>query len=105
MCIRDREQTSLNMGVYVAPTEAEAWERYERHFWYFKNNLLKGIIDINTPGYTSIKSTLSQVQHLGEFVASCSSRGRSACRWPSSATRSRSTARRSASPRSSRCWT
>ena len=35
---------------------------------------LKGLIDINTPGYTSIKSTLSQVQHLGEFVASCSSR-------------------------------
>jgi alkanesulfonate monooxygenase SsuD/methylene tetrahydromethanopterin reductase-like flavin-dependent oxidoreductase (luciferase family) len=68
------EQTSLNMGVYVAPTDAEAWERFERHFWYLQKNLLKGIIDINTPGYTSIKSTMSQLEHIGEFVISCSTR-------------------------------
>ena len=68
------EQTSLNIGVYVAPTDAEAWARYEPPFWYFQRNLLKGLIDINTPGYTSIKSTMGMLQNLGEFVASCQTR-------------------------------
>jgi alkanesulfonate monooxygenase SsuD/methylene tetrahydromethanopterin reductase-like flavin-dependent oxidoreductase (luciferase family) len=68
------EQTSLNIGVYVAETDAKAWERFEPPFWYFQRNLLKGLIDINTPGYTSIKSTMGMVQNLGEFVASCQTR-------------------------------
>jgi alkanesulfonate monooxygenase SsuD/methylene tetrahydromethanopterin reductase-like flavin-dependent oxidoreductase (luciferase family) len=68
------EQTSLNMAVFVAETDAEAWEKYERHFWYFQQNLLKGLIDINTPGYTSIKSTMAMVQNAAEFVLACQTR-------------------------------
>jgi len=68
------EQTSLNIGIYVAPTDAEAWAKYEPPFWYFQRNLLKGLIDINTPGYTSIKSTIGMLQNLGDFVASCQTR-------------------------------
>jgi alkanesulfonate monooxygenase SsuD/methylene tetrahydromethanopterin reductase-like flavin-dependent oxidoreductase (luciferase family) len=68
------EQTSLNIAVFVAETDAEAWRRFEPPFWYFQRNLLKGLIDINTPGYTSIKSTMSMVQHVGEFVSACQTR-------------------------------
>ena len=68
------EQTSLNIAVFVAETDAKAWERFEPPFWYFHRNLLKGLIDINTPGYTSIKSTMGMLQNLTEFVASCQTR-------------------------------
>jgi alkanesulfonate monooxygenase SsuD/methylene tetrahydromethanopterin reductase-like flavin-dependent oxidoreductase (luciferase family) len=68
------EQTSLNMAIYVAETDAQAWDKFEKHFWYFQRNLLKGILDINTPGYTSIKSTMGMVQNAGEFVLACSNR-------------------------------
>jgi alkanesulfonate monooxygenase SsuD/methylene tetrahydromethanopterin reductase-like flavin-dependent oxidoreductase (luciferase family) len=62
------------MAVFVAKSDAEAWEKFERHFWYFQRNLLKGLIDINTPGYTSIKSTMGMVQNIGEFVLACQTR-------------------------------
>jgi alkanesulfonate monooxygenase SsuD/methylene tetrahydromethanopterin reductase-like flavin-dependent oxidoreductase (luciferase family) len=68
------EQTSLNIAVFVGKTDAEAWERFESHFWYFQKNLLKGILDVNTPGYTSIKSTMGMVQHMGDFVLACQTR-------------------------------
>ena len=68
------EQTSLNIGVYVAETDAKAWERFEPPFWYFQRNLLKGIIDINTPGYTSIKSVIGMVQNINHFVLACQDR-------------------------------
>lgn len=53
------EADPLQMGwlepIYVADTDAQARAEYEQHFWYFVKRLLPGI-NINPPGYTSLRS-------------------------------------------------
>jgi alkanesulfonate monooxygenase SsuD/methylene tetrahydromethanopterin reductase-like flavin-dependent oxidoreductase (luciferase family) len=53
--------------IYVAETDAEAREQYEKHFWYFVRRLLPGI-NINPPGYTSLRSIQGILKGIGTFA-------------------------------------
>ena len=41
----DPEQMGWLLPIYVAETDEQAWAEYEKHLWYFANNLLKGLDD------------------------------------------------------------
>ncbi len=63
----DPEQLGWLVPIYVARTDAQAWEEYEEHFWYFAHKLLKGLT-VFPPGYTSARS-LPKINHaLGRFM-------------------------------------
>ena len=51
----DPEQLGWLLPIYVAETDEQAWAEYEKHLWYFAQNLLKGLT-ILPPGYTSAQS-------------------------------------------------
>jgi alkanesulfonate monooxygenase SsuD/methylene tetrahydromethanopterin reductase-like flavin-dependent oxidoreductase (luciferase family) len=51
----DPEQLGWLLPIYVAETDEQAWAEYEKHFWYFAHNLLRGLT-ILPPGYTSAQS-------------------------------------------------
>jgi alkanesulfonate monooxygenase SsuD/methylene tetrahydromethanopterin reductase-like flavin-dependent oxidoreductase (luciferase family) len=51
------EQMAMLMPIYVAETDAKAKEEFERHFWYFKEKLLPGVL-LSPPGYTSPASAM-----------------------------------------------
>ena len=53
--------------IYVAETDAEAREQYEKHFWYFVRRLLPGI-NVSPPGYTSLRSIQGMLKGIGTFA-------------------------------------
>ena len=53
--------------IYVAETDAEAREQYEKHFWYFVRRLLPGI-NVSPPGYTSLRSIRGMLKGIGTFA-------------------------------------
>ena len=53
--------------IYVAETDAEAREQYEKHFWYFVRRLLPGI-NVSPPGYTSLRSIQGILKGIGTFA-------------------------------------
>ena len=53
--------------IYVAETDEEARRQYEEHFWYFTRRLLPGI-NVNPPGYTSLRSIQGIMKGIGTFA-------------------------------------
>ncbi|MCC9607585.1 LLM class flavin-dependent oxidoreductase [Blastopirellula sp. JC732] len=69
----DPEQLGWLLPIYVAETDAKAWEEYEKHLWYFVRNLLKGLV-IFPPGYTSARSIAGIQRGLQQFMTVCQTR-------------------------------
>ncbi|TWT33239.1 LLM class flavin-dependent oxidoreductase [Blastopirellula retiformator] len=69
----DPEQLGWLLPIYVAETDAQAWEEYEEHLWYFVRNLLKGLV-IFPPGYTSARSIAGIQRGLQQFMTVCQTR-------------------------------
>lgn len=63
----DPEQLGWLCPIYVAETDAKAWEEYEKHFMFFANKLLKGLV-VLPPGYTSARSVIGIHQALNKFL-------------------------------------
>ncbi|MEX2158117.1 MAG: LLM class flavin-dependent oxidoreductase [Dehalococcoidia bacterium] len=53
--------------IYVAETDEQARAEYEEHFWYFVKRLLPGI-NIQPPGYTSLRSMENIMKGAGTFA-------------------------------------
>ena len=52
-------QIGWGIGVYVAPTDAQAVEEYEPHFWYYARNLLRNRDTFQSPpGHSSIQAVM-----------------------------------------------
>ena len=71
-CEREGYQADpLQMGwlepIYVAETDQEARRDYEEHFFYFVKRLLPGI-NIQPPGYTSLRSYESILKGINTFA-------------------------------------
>jgi alkanesulfonate monooxygenase SsuD/methylene tetrahydromethanopterin reductase-like flavin-dependent oxidoreductase (luciferase family) len=71
-CQREGYQADpLQMGwlepIYVAETDQEARRDYEEHFFYFVKRLLPGI-NIQPPGYTSLRSYESIMKGINTFA-------------------------------------
>jgi alkanesulfonate monooxygenase SsuD/methylene tetrahydromethanopterin reductase-like flavin-dependent oxidoreductase (luciferase family) len=50
-------QIGWGIGIYVAPTDAQAVAEYEPHFWYYARNLLKNRETFNSPpGHSSVNA-------------------------------------------------
>jgi alkanesulfonate monooxygenase SsuD/methylene tetrahydromethanopterin reductase-like flavin-dependent oxidoreductase (luciferase family) len=62
------EQMGWGVPIYVAETDKQAREEFEKHCWYFQKNLLKGI-GIAPPGYTSAKSAAAIVKNRPLFLS------------------------------------
>jgi alkanesulfonate monooxygenase SsuD/methylene tetrahydromethanopterin reductase-like flavin-dependent oxidoreductase (luciferase family) len=67
------EQLGWLCPIYVAESDAKAWEEYERHLFYFAQNLLKGLVVV-PPGYTSVRSIAGINKALGQFLSSVKTR-------------------------------
>jgi alkanesulfonate monooxygenase SsuD/methylene tetrahydromethanopterin reductase-like flavin-dependent oxidoreductase (luciferase family) len=63
----DAMQAGWLVPIYVADTDAEARRQYEEHFFYFVRRLLPGI-NIQPPGYTSVRSLESIMKGAGTFA-------------------------------------
>lgn len=61
------EQMGMLMPIYVAETDAKAKAEFEKHFWYFKEKLLPGVLT-SPPGYTSPASTLRVAKAISQGV-------------------------------------
>jgi alkanesulfonate monooxygenase SsuD/methylene tetrahydromethanopterin reductase-like flavin-dependent oxidoreductase (luciferase family) len=61
------EQMGWLEPIFVAETDAEARRLYEEHFFYFVKRLLPGI-NIQPPGYTSLRSYESMLKGIGTFA-------------------------------------
>jgi alkanesulfonate monooxygenase SsuD/methylene tetrahydromethanopterin reductase-like flavin-dependent oxidoreductase (luciferase family) len=65
------EASPAQMGwlepIFVAETDAEARRLYEEHFFYFVKRLLPGI-NIQPPGYTSLRSYESMLKGINTFA-------------------------------------
>lgn len=59
--------------IYVAPTDAQAWEEYEPHLFYFAKQLLKGLV-VLPPGYTSVRSIAGIHSALSKFLSTVQTR-------------------------------
>ena len=56
-------QIGWGIGVYVAPTDAQAVEEYEPHFWYYARNLLRNRDTFQSPpGHSSIQAVMSTLE-------------------------------------------
>ncbi len=65
----DPKQAGWLAPIYVAETDEEARRQYEEHWWYFTKRLLPGI-NINPPGYTSLRSMENIMKGVGSFALS-----------------------------------
>lgn len=65
----DPKQAGWLAPIYVADTDEEARRQYEEHWWYFTRRLLPGI-NINPPGYTSLRSMENIAKGVGSFALS-----------------------------------
>ena len=63
----DPRQLGWLEPIYVAETDEQARAQYEEHFWYFVKRLLPGI-DIQPPGYTSLRSIENIMKNRGTFA-------------------------------------
>ena len=63
----DPMQAGWLVPIYVADTDEEARRQYEDHFFYFVKRLLPGI-NIQPPGYTSVRSLESIMKGAGTFA-------------------------------------
>jgi alkanesulfonate monooxygenase SsuD/methylene tetrahydromethanopterin reductase-like flavin-dependent oxidoreductase (luciferase family) len=61
------EQMSVNLVIYVSESDARARQEFEPHYWYFAKRLLPGI-NVNPPGYTSVRSMMKMVSAFDEFA-------------------------------------
>jgi len=61
------EQMGWGVPIYVAETDKQAREEFEKHTWYFVKNLLKNI-RLSPPGYTSAKSALAILKNQKYFL-------------------------------------
>jgi alkanesulfonate monooxygenase SsuD/methylene tetrahydromethanopterin reductase-like flavin-dependent oxidoreductase (luciferase family) len=69
----DPEQLGWLCPIYVAETDAKAWEEYEKHFMFFAKKLLKGLV-VFPPGYTSARSLVGIHQALKKFLINIETR-------------------------------
>jgi alkanesulfonate monooxygenase SsuD/methylene tetrahydromethanopterin reductase-like flavin-dependent oxidoreductase (luciferase family) len=69
----DPEQLGWLCPIYVAESDAQAWEEYEKHFMFFANKLLKGLV-VLPPGYTSARSVIGIHQALNKFLINIKTR-------------------------------
>lgn len=69
----DPEQLGWLCPIYVAETDAKAWEEYEQHFMFFAKKLLKGLV-VFPPGYTSPRSLVGIHQALKKFLLNVETR-------------------------------
>jgi alkanesulfonate monooxygenase SsuD/methylene tetrahydromethanopterin reductase-like flavin-dependent oxidoreductase (luciferase family) len=69
----DPEQLGWLCPIYVAETDAKAWEEYEKHFMFFAKKLLKGLV-VFPPGYTSARSLVGIHQALKKFLINVETR-------------------------------
>jgi alkanesulfonate monooxygenase SsuD/methylene tetrahydromethanopterin reductase-like flavin-dependent oxidoreductase (luciferase family) len=53
--------------IYVAETDEQAWAEYEKHLFYFAQQLLKGLV-VLPPGYTSVRSIAGIHGALSKFL-------------------------------------
>ncbi len=67
------EQTGWLVPIYVAETDEQAWAEYEKHLFFFIENLLKGLV-IFPPGYTSAKSIARIGKALTQFLGNVKTR-------------------------------
>ncbi len=67
------EQTGWLLPIYVAESDEQAWQEYEKHLWYFAHKLLKGLL-IFPPGYTSARSMARIAGALKKFMSSLETR-------------------------------
>ncbi len=65
----DPRQSGWLTPIYVAETDEQAREEYERHFWYWVRKLLPGI-NISPPGYTSVRSLENIIKGAQAFAIS-----------------------------------
>jgi len=63
----DSTQTGWLEPIYVAETDEQARKEYEEHFFYFVKRLLPGI-DIQPPGYTTLRSLESMMKGFNTFA-------------------------------------
>lgn len=69
----DPHQLGWLCPIYVADTDEQAWEEYEKHLFYFAKQLLKGLV-VLPPGYTSIRSIAGIHSALGKFLSTVETR-------------------------------
>ena len=69
----DPEQMGWLSPIYVAETDEQAWAEYEKHLFYFVDNLLKGLL-VFPPGYTSARSLAKIGGALQKFMSNCKTR-------------------------------
>ncbi|WP_254509771.1 LLM class flavin-dependent oxidoreductase [Anatilimnocola floriformis] len=69
----DPEQLGWLCPIYVAETDAQAWEEYEHHFMYFAQQLLKGLV-VLPPGYTSARSLIGIHSAMKQFLINVKTR-------------------------------
>lgn len=67
------EQMGWLCPIYVAETDEQAWAEYEKHLFYFIDNLLKGLL-VFPPGYTSARSLARIGGALKKFMSNCKTR-------------------------------
>lgn len=67
------EQMGWLLPIYVAESDEQAWQEYEKHLWYFAHKLLKGLL-IFPPGYTSSRSMARIAGALKKFMSSLETR-------------------------------
>lgn len=53
--------------IYVAESDEQAWAEYEKHLFYFAQQLLKGLV-VLPPGYTSVRSIAGIHGALSKFL-------------------------------------
>ena len=69
----DPEQMGWLCPIYVSDTDEQAWAEYEKHLFYFIDNLLKGLL-VFPPGYTSARSLAKIGGALSKFMSHCKTR-------------------------------
>lgn len=63
----DPVQAGWLTPIYVAETDEQARREFEEHWWYFVKRLLPGI-DIQPPGYTTLRSIENIMKGRGTFA-------------------------------------
>jgi alkanesulfonate monooxygenase SsuD/methylene tetrahydromethanopterin reductase-like flavin-dependent oxidoreductase (luciferase family) len=63
----DPVQAGWLTPIYVAETDGQARSEFEDHWWYFVKRLLPGI-DIQPPGYTTLRSIQNIMKGRGTFA-------------------------------------
>src|SRR5579884_3853645 len=63
----DPAQAGWLTPIYVAETDEQARREFEEHWWYFVKRLLPGI-DIQPPGYTTLRSIQNIMKGRGTFA-------------------------------------